>query len=110
MTNEDQLLIVIFGMFAVTYPVRLIPLVLFNRIDVPPIFKTWLSYVPVSIFAALLTQIIAGNSKGSFDLYKELPLLISCIGTILITAKTRSIAWGMGLGFILFIILTYFFT
>lgn len=104
--TETQLFLIILGMFAVTFPVRFIPLVCFNRSRVPRVVKVWLGYVPLAIFAALLTQILVGGEIENFLFQKNLPLLISCLATILITVKTRSIGWGMGLGFAIFLALT----
>ena len=97
--STGMILLIIFAMFAVSFPVRFIPLVYFNRITVPRVVRTWLSFVPVAIFAALLTQIVFGEYKESTTLIDNLPLWIGILGAILVTVKTRSIGWGMGLGF-----------
>lgn len=104
MTNE-QIIMIIFGMFAVTFPVRFIPLISTNRIQIPKIVKIWLGYVPLALFAGLLTQIVVGGSIESFELTARLPLILSIIFTIGVTIKTKSIGWGMSVGFICFIIL-----
>ncbi len=106
MSNE-YLLLIILGMFIVTYPVRFIPMVFFNRIGLPSIFKTWLSYMPVAIFAALLTQIFYNQSTGQFEIDKQFALLTSCLATIVLTYKTKSIGWGLGFGFGFYLLVTY---
>jgi len=98
------ILLIIFAMFAVSFPVRFLPLVYFNRITVPRVIRTWLGYVPVAIFAALLTQIVFGKYKESTTLIDNLPLWIGILGAILVTVKTRSIGWGMGLGFVVYLL------
>ncbi len=102
--STGTILLIIFAMFAVSFPVRFIPLVYFNRIQVPRMVRTWLSFVPVAIFAALLTQIIFGEYKESTLLVDNLPLWIGILGALLATVKTRSIGWGMGLGFIVYLV------
>ena len=101
--STGMILLLIFTMFAVTFPVRFFPLVFFNRITVPRVVRTWLSFVPVAIFAALLTQIIFGEYKESTALIDNLPLWIGVLAAILATIKTRSIGWGMGLGFTVYL-------
>ena len=107
--SAEMIIVTIVGMFAVTFPVRFIPLVYFNRIDIPRAVKIWLGYVPLALFAAFLTQIILGDSVESFELTEKIPLLISCTFTLLVTLKTRSIGFGMALGFLSYIGLTYIF-
>lgn len=106
MIDSTKLILLIFGMFAVTYPARLIPFAFSNRMQLPNVIKIWLGYVPVSVFAALLTQVFAGAAQTPAKMFDQLPLFVSCIASTLIAARSRSIGWGMGAGFGLFVLLT----
>lgn len=105
MNSAVYIILIIFGMFLVTYPVRFVPFISCNHVKIPATFKIWLSYVPVAIFAALLTQIFIGTGEIGMAIYKQLPLFVSCVASIFITIKTKHIGWGMGLGFCLYILI-----
>jgi branched-subunit amino acid transport protein len=93
-------------MFLVTYPCRVLPILVFNRRKPPAWAEQWLKRVPLAIFSALLVQIIAGETTA----HHALPwaLLISLAVTLLLTCKTRSFGWGVGVGFPLYIVLHLF--
>lgn len=103
-----NLLMAIFGMFAVTFPVRFVPLVACNRMRIPSVMKIWLGYVPVAIFSALLTQIFYRPGKNIDQFMAEWPLIVSCAVSLVVTMKTRSVGWGVGIGFALFLLLLIF--
>ena len=104
--NNTYLLIIIFGMFLVTYPVRFVPLLFSNRVKMPQIIKVWLGYVPTAIFAGLIVQVFYDKQQMVFNVTENIPLILSCLGAILITVRTKSIGWGLGLGFALFVTVT----
>ena len=95
----------ILGMFLVTYPVRLIPFALCNRVAVPRIIERWLTYVPVCIFAGLLTQIFIGTKEAPVSIKDNIPLLAACCLAVLITLKTKCLGWGMGFGFCVYVLI-----
>ena len=103
MIDASLIITMIAGMFLVTYPVRLVPFVLCNRAKVPRIIERWLAYVPVCIFAGLLTQIFIGSKEAPVSVLDQMPLLVSCCLAVLITLKTKCLGWGMGLGFAVYV-------
>lgn len=103
--TESYLFWSIVGMFAVTFPVRFLPLFVFNRISVPRLVKKWLTAIPIAIYASLITQIFV-EPIGKVDLLEQRPLWLASLLTLAITVKTKSIGWGMGLGFGIFVGLT----
>jgi len=105
--SDAQLLTIIFGMFAVTFPLRFVPLVACNRMRIPRVLKIWLGYVPIAIFAALLTQIFYRPGKSVDQFIAEWPLIAGCIVSLIVTMKTKSVGWGVGLGFGLFLLLAF---
>ncbi|MBI3016679.1 MAG: AzlD domain-containing protein [Deltaproteobacteria bacterium] len=107
MTDHLSIAWLILGMFVVTFPVRFIPLFIFNRIAIPQWAKIWLSYVPLALFSAFVTQIYA-EPINAFHFWDKIPLIISGITTLGVTVKTKSLGWGMSLGFFVFVIAVYF--
>ena len=105
MIDTSLIITMILGMFLVTYPVRLVPFVLCNRARVPRIVERWLTYVPVCIFAGLLTQIFIGAKESPASVLDQIPLLVSCCLAVLITLKTKCLGWGMGLGFLVYVLI-----
>lgn len=103
--DTNSLLLITLGIFAVTFPVRFIPLVACNRIKIPNVVKVWLGYLPVSIFAALLAQVFYRPGKGTGEFIAEWPLFAAAVVSFIIAIKTRSIGWGVAGGFVLFLIL-----
>lgn len=105
MSTRDFILLSI-GMFAMTYPVRLIPLVLFNRMKMPPLLARWLRYVPLALFASILTEIVYGK-EGEWTWEKGLLYLPALCVTMLVTIVKRSIAWGLILGYASFVLIFF---
>lgn len=104
--DTTHLTALILGMFLVTYPSRLLPILLFNRRKPPAWAVEWLRRVPLAIFSALLVQIVAGDTSTLHAL--PWALLASIVATLLLTFKTRSFGWGVGIGFPLYIVLNLF--
>ncbi len=98
-----ELTLIILGMVAVTYPVRFFPLWLFNRIAIPRSFKIWLSFVPVSVFSALVTLSVYDPAQ-EFIFKSQLPILVGGLISVLTVVKTKSLGWGMGIGYGIFVL------
>lgn len=101
--DNTHLTILILGMFLVTYPCRILPILVFNRRKPPAWAEQWLRRIPLAIFSALLVQIIAGEATTLHTL--PWALLASIAATLLLTFKTHSFGWGVGIGFPLYIVL-----
>jgi branched-subunit amino acid transport protein len=52
--SNEQIILAILLMALVTYLPRFLPLLLLSRRKLNPMFRIWLSYVPVAVLAALL--------------------------------------------------------
>ena len=53
-----QIILLILAMAAITYLLRLLPLLLLSRRKLPQIMVRWLSYVPVAVLATLLGPVL----------------------------------------------------
>lgn len=104
--DTPHIIVLILGMFLVTYPSRLLPVLVFNRRKPPIWAEQWLRRVPLAIFSALLVQIVAQDTSTLHT--PPWSLLVSIVITLLLTVKTRSFGWGIGLGFPIYIVLKLF--
>lgn len=94
----DRPLVLIMGMALVTFIPRFIPLLLFSKLEVSPAIRRWLTFVPVSVFAALIASDIF-FWQGEFSLNPVLNLSLFPSALVLLTAlKTRSLLWSMTVG------------
>ena len=85
--NQEVIFITLFGMMAVTYLPRLLPIALLSNRKLPQVITDWLSYVPAAILSALLAPslfLLDGEFSLSFDnmyLWSALPVFAVAIYT-----------------------------
>lgn len=93
MTSESLILII--GMAVVTFVPRFFPLLLLSKKEISPSFSRWMSFIPVSIFAALVASDIF-FWEGSFSLhpFRNIKLLPSIL-VLIVAYKTKSLLWSM---------------
>jgi branched-subunit amino acid transport protein len=75
----------------ITYATRLAGLLL-GRFTVPPTIERFLAYVPVAVFAALITPDLGVGTKGL------LPRLAGVIAAGLVVLRYRQLWAGLGVG------------
>ncbi|MGE5587350.1 MAG: AzlD domain-containing protein [Clostridia bacterium] len=87
---RTSIVVMVAGMFAVTYLSRALPLVALSRKQMPLWLKTWLSYVAPAVLAALAAQgvLVAG---GKLALGSENVYLIASVPTVIVAARTKSL-------------------
>lgn len=90
MTIRLSILIIILGTALVTLLLRVIPLAFLSRISLPKPFIRWLSYIPVAVLAALLSQsVLLSNGHFMFSLHNA--YLIAILPTLIIAILVRNI-------------------
>lgn len=88
-------LFLIGGMAVVTFFPRFFPLLLLSKREISPSLSRWMSFIPVSIFAALVASDIF-FWEGAFRIDPLLNIkLIPSLLVILIASKTKSLLWSM---------------
>lgn len=97
--NIDLLLCII-GMCLVTLIPRVIPVTLLAGRALPPLLERWLSFVPVSVLAALVAPELL-LTGGKLDLSADNLFLIATVPTLLICWYKKgslfgALAVGMG--------------
>lgn len=88
------------GMAIVTYLPRLLPMLLLSKKEISPSFSRWMTYIPVSIFSALVaSDIFFWN--GSFNINPAINIkLIPSVLVFFIAYKTKSLLWSMIIGLV----------
>lgn len=88
--DQNAILLTMFGMLAVTYMPRLLPVWFLSSKSLPPLVIAWLRFVPVAVLAAMLlpSLVIADNhldfSPGNLFFWAAIP-------TFVVAWKTRSL-------------------
>lgn len=104
-TNQFGLII---GMALVTFIPRFFPTLLLAKREISPAFSRWMSYIPVSIFAALVASDIFFWEDGfNLDVLVNIKLLPSIV-VLFIAYKTKSLLWSMVTGIIGITLLWFF--
>ncbi|WP_462413346.1 AzlD domain-containing protein [Neobacillus sp. Marseille-QA0830] len=103
-----SILIIILGTALVTFLPRVLPLMVLSRFELPEWGTRWLSFVPISVMAALVGQEIFMNN-GELSLSFTNLDLIAAIPTFLVAVKTRSLLATVISGIITMMVLRFFF-
>ena len=105
--DEAKFLIIIAGMFAVTYIPRALPLIALSRSKMPGWAVQWLGFVPSAVLAALLAPgILMPHQHIDLGLHNN--YLIAAIPTILVAVKTKSLAVSVVIGVAIMVFLQRF--
>lgn len=107
MTDQHMLIIIILCGI-VTILVRVIPFMMISRVNLPDVIIQWLSFIPITLFTALVLDGIIQQHEGSVGYILNVPFIIALIPTVLLAIYTRSLTWTI-LGGIAFIALLRFF-
>lgn len=96
MTADQWILII--GMAIVTFASRFFPVLFFAKRKISPALSRWMTYIPVSVFAALVASDIFFWEE-SFQLHplQNIKLLPSLV-VFIIAYKTKSLLWSMVVG------------
>lgn len=98
MSMTSQQLYLILGMAVVTYLPRLLPLLLLSNRELPEKFAKWMSFIPVSIFAALIfSDIFFWQNQFDLNPLSNLKLLPSIL-TFFVAYRTKNIMWSIVFG------------
>ncbi len=89
----------------VTILPRIIPLMVLSRLQLPDWLMKWLSYVPISVMAALVAQEVLVPG-GSFSLFHNVELWAALI-TFWVAAKTRSLLGTVIAGVVIVMVLRF---
>ncbi|HEK9102504.1 AzlD domain-containing protein [Bacillus pfraonensis] len=97
-----DVLLLLIGAGVVTLIPRLLPLIVFSKIQIPDWGLKWLSYIPIAILAALLAEVLFMNKAMQWD------YLLAAIPTFFVAIYTRSLLGTVLTGVIVIILLRLF--
>jgi branched-subunit amino acid transport protein len=90
------------GVATVTFLLRAIPIALLSRLRVPRVFERWLSFVPVSVMAALVAgEVLRPGGAWVSPLHN--PYLLAAFPTGLVYHRTRSLLGATVVGILAFL-------
>lgn len=96
--------IVILGMAAITWIVRTAVFVLGERIAFPPLVRTALGFVPVTVLTAIVVPMVVSPHGHGAELSWRNPQLVGSLVAIAVSALTRrpllTIAVGLAVFFV----------
>ncbi|AGY82212.1 AzlD domain-containing protein [Carnobacterium inhibens] len=105
MTSQQVQLIL--GMALVTYLPRVLPMLVLSNRSVPEKISKWMSFVPVSIFAALIfSDVFFWESQFNVNPIVNIKLLPSVL-VFIVAYKTKSLLWSMVLGIAAIAVMVY---
>ncbi|MDO5375825.1 AzlD domain-containing protein [Staphylococcus rostri] len=84
----------------VTLLVRVTPLVLISRLELSEKVIKWLSFIPITLFTALVVDGLIQQHDGTFGYTINWIFLIALVPTILIALRTRSLTMTVIVGMV----------
>ncbi|HLN60486.1 MAG TPA: AzlD domain-containing protein [Symbiobacteriaceae bacterium] len=91
LTVRPAVLALFAGMALVTYLPRMLPLVVLSRFQLPPLLLRWLSFVPVSVLAALLAKELLVADGDLVLVSAQHPHLLAAIPAFVVAIWSRSL-------------------
>ncbi|AJK45490.1 MULTISPECIES: AzlD domain-containing protein [Burkholderia] len=96
--------LLILGMAAVTYAIRTTLFLFGERLVFPPLVRTALGFVPVTVLTAITVPMAVAPHGGGLELGWRNPQLIGALAAVLVSATTRrpllTIAVGLAVFFV----------
>lgn len=81
-------------MAVVTFLPRALPLVMFNKVEFPPLLIKWLGFIPAAVLAALLAPDLF-LPEGYWELSLSNIHLLAALPTLIIALVTKSMIWAL---------------
>jgi branched-subunit amino acid transport protein len=94
----------IIGMAAVTFTIRAAVFVLGERLPFPPIVRTALSFVPVTVLTAIIVPMAVSPHGHDAELTWRNPQLVGALAAIAVSAWTRRPLLTIAVGLVVFFV------
>lgn len=106
MTTSMNMIWLILGCMIVTLLPRIIPFIFVRSVQMPEVVLKWLSYIPVCILTALVTESMLQDTDSllSFDWY----VVIALIPTLITAIWTKSLSLTVIIGVVCMALLRFF--
>ncbi|NIF81628.1 AzlD domain-containing protein [Paraburkholderia sp. Cy-641] len=96
--------LLIAGMAAITWVIRAAVFVLGDRLVFPPLLRTALSFVPVTVLTAIIVPMAVSPHGNHAELSWRNPQLVGALAAVVVSATTRrpllTIAVGLAVFFL----------
>ena len=96
--------VLILGMAAITWVIRAAVFVLGDRLVFPPLVRTALGFVPVTVLTAIIVPMAVSPHGAGAELTWRNPQLVGALAAIVVSALTRrpllTIAVGLAVFFV----------
>ena len=101
------LTLLIVGLAAATFALRLLPLVLLSHVELPAWARDWLGLVPGAVLAASLFQALFIRDGQYVTTWRN-PYLLAALPSFLVAWRTRNLILSMLIGMATFALLQRF--
>lgn len=91
MTTSVHMLIIIVICGLVTWLTRIIPFIVISKVQLSEQVVKWLSFIPITLFTALIIDGVIEQQSGSFGYSLNIPFLVTIIPTVIVALVTRSL-------------------
>ncbi|WP_436855481.1 AzlD domain-containing protein [Staphylococcus caeli] len=109
MTTTVHMLTIIILCGIVTWLTRIIPFVMISKVQLSERVIKWLSFIPITLFTALIIDGIIIQEEGMMGYRINIPFLITMLPTIVIAVISRSLTVTIISGIIIMAVLRWFF-
>ncbi|MGF6662946.1 branched-subunit amino acid transport protein [Paraburkholderia atlantica] len=96
--------VLIVGMAAITWLIRAAVFVLGDRLVFPPLMRTALSFVPVTVLTAIIVPMAVSPHGNNAELTWRNPQLIGALAAIVVCAVTRRPLLTIAVGLVVFFV------
>ncbi|RIO70691.1 AzlD domain-containing protein [Mammaliicoccus sciuri] len=93
----------------VTWLTRIIPFILITKIKLSERVIKWLSFIPITLFTALIIDGLIEQQEGVMGYSINVPFLITMLPTIIIAVISRSLTITILSGIIIMAVLRWVF-
>lgn len=109
MTTTIHMLTIIVLCGVVTWLTRIIPFILITKIKLSERVIKWLSFIPITLFTALIIDGLIEQQEGVMGYSINVPFLITMLPTIVIAVLSRSLTITILSGIIIMAVLRWVF-
>ncbi|MEP9853262.1 AzlD domain-containing protein [Staphylococcus aureus] len=109
MTTTLHMLTIIILCGIVTWLTRIIPFLLISKIQLSEKVVKWLSFIPITLFTALVIDGVIEQQEGMMGYSLNIPFIITMIPTIIIAFISRSLTITIISGILIMAILRMVF-
>jgi branched-subunit amino acid transport protein len=94
----------IVGMAAITWLIRAAVFVLGDRLVFPPLLRTALGFVPVTVLTAIIVPMAVSPHGNNAELTWRNPQLVGALAAIVVSALTRRPLLTIAVGLVVFFV------